>query len=1022
MTVATVKNKEIKEDACARLVLVLPPSNAPELKGEKLDFEVSKVSGLGKLVPVVMPKSTTQDVPEEKSKELIECELYAAFNEAIEIKSSDLFDIDNRNSRTRDFIKQYIPEAHGVQRGEIPPFLTQVYEEKVGKGFEKRVDELLTKSETLMAKGQLGVEEAAELYSLYVDLLALPYQKNLANSLLFMPEELGEHIFTEEQLSRVEKIAINLTEKQNIMNRINEYSLPDFESKNLYVDNKIAEKFQQALFKNATIEKEHTYRESDTIVINNSEFARYWGNFRKKFSSDVIQCINEIEQLNVGDKFGAAFNEHILHYAKNIQSVSDGNKLFHSILERQCNRLTESIYSKEVEKIFENEKFWEHDLESFRALLKTAKEEADNKYERIRIELFPNISRSNDGSDDFSLDSVLAEFIITKSENLFSDLKRDILRGDVENEDEIIDRFKLKNNHLENLKTLINGKLATKGASETLLDASKWAFEEFIESYFSSEAGEQQLIVDTYLRQVSKIAKFAEAILSNDKFIDYKSDVNQSINAAMDTAIGNSLNTITRQNLLIKFEDDPSLTANVIERRFEERALKLRDLPLETLPEKESGNYLYYLEKNVERHRQILASRLKEIVAIESIFEEILENGRNTDPQVISNILENTVLNEEPNNRTNTIEGILRQFQGVVKNAIENGQQLKLEDLRDILYGIAKEEYGYYLPIRLLPLIESKIEDFYSGQLNAEQTSALFTLFNDSQINPIDLSSLRKAFIEGSAGKERPILEKCLLDILRHESSLRYSKEDTPDEKLTEYLNRLISNRTNSDKDKLGAVVAALLLDKGINPLDKSRTQDQKSVFFKGVGNEIKDSSLNLSDLQLSQDEKYSTELSGLFALNMFSELLKSKEESLGGLDELILLDRLYGYTPREIGAITKQLLDTPELQEKKEDLEKNLSELFYKCSKPSSLYEQLHLSRLLNPGEKSGIELTDQEKDQLLEFVIGFAGSNSGEHRSQLEVFHKLTNEHYRMVEEFSDDRLLPLLKDYKKQEENAK
>lgn len=536
---------------------------------------------------------------------------------------------------------------------------------------------------------------------------------------------------------------------------------------------------------------------------------------------------------------------------------------------------------------------------------------------------------------------------------------------------------------------------------------------------------EQERYLSELMSRLGKTQDFQETKLS------YANLLKETFDTVCKDAISSSLQ---------EYKEDISLDKFQIESQFNHKLQLIDELLKKELPENLYQNHL----ETLANATCVFGSQLEIIFAAETLLEEYLDKGSQTDSTVVKNILENTI--DRINTREKTIAGNLsnNEFTEKYKAALLKGinlatQSKPLSNAQTVLliFELLQVDtninqlnsffpqntinYGDLgLSPRFTPLIEEKFNGLLSGNATTESMEALVELYSSARYSNIsgisdelawrrnnhNLTALSKGiFIILASLNENKAKET----LTSREATHRSSMPSTAESKL-EILSRIIdvdkglipASESSIERQRLEALKFTLKL---IDSLESSSIAED-SRFGPNVARHIQ-----TNEKHFYIDQRKS--LVGIISsLDCFPDITKDNKSGLAQIQAFARLNRL---SPETTGSLARIYLESCQMKDLSLTIDSPLSEEHstinenlgrenlsryldgYETSK--LVYGQIGLPRLLQRASQN-----PELKSSVLEFIVGFAGPHPALHRSQVELFHELTRGEYLDEYNYSD------------------
>lgn len=757
-----------------------------------------------------------------------------------------------------------------------------------------------------------------------------------------------------------------------------------------------------------------------------------------RITSDLFSKISRKEEKDSVVDLRQTFRENLDSVKLQLSSNTLDSKLMKDIrcmlmlgsidpsTSHEIESVAKSLYSETIQNntqnIFKDEMFWAKGVTEFSAAIASAKEESSKQLAQFE-ELFVGETFHKQGQTVLKVDAELNLLLESKYSESISLLINDLRNGEPIKLSEYIRQFEGREAYLDSLaKTLqptsTDNFRATyhQEKKELLLQEISLNLESSLNEYISKTDADINVSAEKHRTFEQMIYTALEML----KFAP-KEELVSLVNEAKQAQLQLSL-TKVESDLLEHFGGNYNSFWKSIEGEYLEKSSRWKTFAEALVPPSDLSKIEDFRGNSIQH----FTSRLGALVAAEEVLGEYLEHGEKANPQIVLNIFNNCVDLNSMWSEKDIRSNLVSEYLGKLKTAVENGEQLKLSDLRDFIfslssYGMQRESYnpaGFRLikqvdlfPERILPLIDEKITNLNNKELSDEQKKALIVLFSNSTFNRIDFEMLAKSKEDLNSQANLSLLERSLLGILKIDSILSTQTNLVEHQAVVPLV-----------EARLDAIASMRNRDRGRN-LDELIGVEERMKAARSFLSQLEviegDSELfkNFQNTPLMQPEFNKNEVSrySFGLLNSFPSLEQLEQGNLGKYDEIQAMNLLFKNSATDVGSMARQWLEAcyAEGEEKGELAEKVLSELLYKTSDKDSLYEQLRLPRFLNPENKNGMDLSEAEKKKILEFIIGFAGSKKGEHRGQLEKFHLLTRDAYKMNDAFSFERIEPLLKE---------
>lgn len=951
----------------------------PEGNNLNLGLEAKKIALDHSYVSVAMPIAQKADEnPEKTERRNLEMELQKKFEDCL------------NNFKYAEFSNKYDPIVHKVQAGDVPAFLKELFEKRVGAGLDEAVEKLLKSSEELLKKNNLGIDEITEIIWNYAKILNLSQQRNIAYKMLKTESvKDGTININVDHLKRLEEIASSLLNNKDFEPMLRAHLALNFKQDNVFLDLGIAKEVYATL---QTIENLPHQSKVPNYLENNSRALREMlsdlqGQLFVDYLTHIRAVMSPIERNPAQQALTSSEIENLKpQFAKINQVASINSDLLHIV-----DLHISSIWLDNLSKVEEAITPWkrtteanvsefkpEIDLTKTKEVIEANKLEANQKLDKLD-KIVGNSTLTDMTRSRIDLDygiqeilenlygSAFLEFVQRLSTAKYSITEKGSIEAigmEFNKKIESLDRLlplcndrvegeilKLKNNRFGALSKSIHDSYEETRRLESSHKLSNLSIEEQKDIKPLFEDYRNQKVWKTLIQ----LRTLAEDILPITDHQDFLQRINEG------QVVKPFISGTTYQAINL-FREESTFNAH----EFIESTAKDFNTLLATFKNHYSDDSYSSFKESVG---ELFEDELKIIHgsdAAEALIEEYFENGKNIDLQIVHNILEN-YSNRIERDLLKVIDVIhmdpqrAERFQESIKELEE-----KVKENPNSVWDIILDLESYNAEHRRIPnrhfdILSDYLSKYLKDELAEDQEVFLqeYLLKNPPKNEKIIMMLLK------DTKEDSTVIDKLSMKILNNAVDT-YSTGNIPSE---QFIQQIRSQKELSPEAKLKAVATAMDVDKGI---DSQNRTEAVELYQKMVKDDDPNSKLDIR------------------AVLCFPNIIQLSQKNLGSFNELQAMNLLYQATPFQTGKIANQWLLLCAQNGQQQASEQVLKDLLMKDHNSLKLFDQLSLPRILDRPAQDGLD------SSALEFLVGFASATPGMERSQVELFNKITGNRY--------------------------
>ncbi len=969
------RNKESSIEMLSNLSLPKVPSSS--IVPVELDPRTNKVPDKA-YIAVSMPQRAEEDGKNNLQKLSTEAEQEKLRAEILEMFEDSL----DRNSDNEEFREKYALIDKEILRGHVPHFLSEIYEKRVGAGMDVAVEKLLGSMEEMIEKKTLGAENCVGIVEKYIKVLEFSETRRVANRLLELEGDKGVLGFSSETLERLENIGSKILENDEIKKVLNDQLTLRFNENETLLDKGLAVRIYSAAALAEQIPIFFPEKVNNTkTLFNVLEGLR--GKFDANFAQYLEDAIAPLKEME-GTKTLTPSEENILQVRlKKIESIAK----LSSELSYLPNETVSKLWMDNVRPLLEIVTPWETPYDS-------VKDEFKPKVEVREVEKLINSTKSgvarkldvidqllgNDSFTTLTRKRMNLDFDITrKLEYLYKTTfdirlnhfhraeKRVEIASEINQKLESLDKILPLLNNISQQELLKVKEDGFRGLSQSIGETFNQRIKEVfldLRPRVGPGIAEVNESVTLLLSQQEMLSKLAEEILPSEEYAAYLENRNQLKNLESLSGLEEIMDEVS--SIAIKeFGEDIDYNSKKFLEHLAKGYQSLLVLAKSTVPDDSFGAFKQVVDLHYDKKvRSVHSSN-----AAEAIMEEYLELGKDIDPQIVKNVLINI---------SHRIEGDIikvfgREDSKLRGQSISESEIVKYVDKLDkedpkAMWDLIKELDGYHsedkkIQNRHFDILDESLQKYLRNELNPEQVGVLESYFvgGRSSISTI-VDLVIRGTVEGST-----VEDKLNAEVLRNAIDLKFTGT-TPS---TEFMDSVTGVEYGPER-MLRQLAVRLDLSRGYDPEKRVESID---FVQKHLENNVPDSSLELR-----------------MAIS-FPSMSQLSEDDLGSFNEVQAMNMLYDMTPFQNGRIVNKWLDSYDAdREMLTKAEQALSGLLVRDVESTKIFDQMALPRILDrPAHDS------RYQSGAMEFLVGFATSMPGMERSQVELFHRLTQYRFK-------------------------
>lgn len=974
MSVTVSKNREARIDEGVGPSLVLPPSTYSQTDREDTARDVREIDRLGELVPVIMPTAIPQDRPEQQSKELVECELYASFNEALNDFSS--------NSIQFKFKEHYSPEDHGSQPGEIPAFLAKTYEERVGGKLNSEVEALLKDSEAMLLNDSLTENDIVKIYNNFTAIHKLCYQRNVANSMLGVSMDKSTLGINPEMYERFQSIGRDLNDRCELVNNLIKFADPAYIGPPLFKSPEVGLKLLDNLVQNGLLHR--VMSEDGRINDSSAGLPTLSQEALEEINTLFSEIIKEGLRKVVSNPSDEKEIEDFRSKLEKIHSIANSSSAISEMLESIKSTYCNEVLLLNLTPILRDENFWDKST--------TQNIEDINQVNQKTILELNAIDEflGTTSATAMARKMIDAHFLIENTiKNKYSrqifELRDNIESSSVGEQKECFEQFRKKEEHLTELMDELGRSNQFKEYKNTQIRKLQETIDKVLkksvlgcfEHYKTDGEVDRISVENDFSSIVSPIKNYVEKALTED-------------------SKANSLENIAKSSYLFTSKLETTFAAEILLEEYLDKGSNIDPIVVR--------NILQNTIDRIDDKERILFDKSTQI-ELETKYKKALQKG-------VDLATQNPKLS-------------ISQSCALIYDLLHVDT-----DLDKINASVPEEAIDFFdlgLPLRFKSLVEDEFEKLLVDNASEGNSGALMELY----------SSARFGYIVGIHNelewrKDAPNLNALDMGLFKILASLDMN---IPREKLKLGETNSTISETLSGESKLKSLSRVLDLDKGLAPAEESFSNNRRVIALKfslGLIDNLESASIDdesklgsdvskfvQTNERLYYENQRNSLLRDILELNYFPDITTNEMDLRAQIQAIARLSRL---SPKETGQLARLYLEDCQ---KRDDIaldtqtsdkvgtfhlnmgQENLSHYLVSASEKTLDYNKLKLPKLLDRQSQDS-----ELKSAALEFLVGFVGPNKGLHRSQLELFHVLTREVYKTDDAFSYENVETFLK----------